>query len=112
MLLKTPNKIALVAAPVGLVAALLSVTGAFAQSPTHHPSTSTPASVAAPANAPTTAPSQSPDAETSDASAAGAAAESAAETNAEATTPETDAAGGHADNPNDPNADHQFNGEE
>jgi hypothetical protein len=24
----------------------------------------------------------------------------------------TDAAGGHADDPNDPNADHQFNGEE
>jgi hypothetical protein len=29
-----------------------------------------------------------------------------------ASTETTDAAGGHADNPNDPNVDHQFNGEE
>jgi hypothetical protein len=111
--LKTPNKIALFAAPIGLAAALLTATGAFAQSPAKHHPVAAPASVAATANAPTTSPAEPANAETADTTAQ-TAAEKAAEakdTAAEATTA-NDAAGGHADNPSDPNADHQFNGEE
>ena len=112
-LLKTPKTIALLAVPVVLAAAVITATGAFAKSPSHSaakPASVTTASVklsavaadtakpvqaAAPASAPAAAPSEP------------ASTESATES-----ATETDAAGGHADNPNDPNADHQFNGEE
>jgi len=111
--LKTPKTIALLAVPVVLAAAVITATGAFAKSPSHSaakPASVTTASVklsavaadtakpvqaAAPASAPAAAPSEP------------ASTESATES-----ATETDAAGGHADNPNDPNADHQFNGEE
>ena len=111
--MKTPKTIALLAVPVVLAAAVITATGAFAKSPSHSaakPASVTTASVklsavaadtaksahvAAPTSAPATAPSEP------------ASTESATES-----ATETDAAGGHADNPNDPNADHQFNGEE
>ena len=119
-LLKTPKTIALLAVPVVLAAAVITATGAFAKSPSHSaakPASVTTASVklsavaadtakpvqaAAPASAPAAAPSEP------------ASTESATEPTESATesATETDAAGGHADNPNDPNADHQFNGEE
>ena len=107
--MKTTNKIALVAAPVGLIAALMTATGAFAQSPAHHPAAAAPASVAATAT--TTTPAQHADVETPDAPASQSAAGAAAETAVESTAPETDTAGGHAD-PAGANVDHQFNGEE
>jgi len=93
--LKTPNKIAMLAVPVGLVAALMTATGALAQSPAQHAAAAAPASVVSTANA-TTTPAQTADTETLDNTAA----------------PEIDVAGGHVDNPSDPNADHQFDGEE
>jgi hypothetical protein len=102
--LKTTNKIALVAAPVGLIAALMTATGAFAQSPAHH------AAAAATATT-TTTPAQPADVETPDAPTSQDAAGAAAETAVESTAPETDTAGGHAD-PAGANVDHQFNGEE
>jgi hypothetical protein len=108
--LKTTNKIALVAAPVGLIAALMTATGAFAQSPAHHPAAAAPASVAATATT-TTKPAQPADVETPDAPTSQDAAGAAAETAVESTAPETDTAGGHAD-PAGANVDHQFNGEE
>jgi hypothetical protein len=109
--LKTPKTIGLLAVPVVLAAAIVSATGAFAKAPAHQSAASL-ATVklssagsadavkpAAPARAPAAAPSQA----TTEPS------ESATEP---ASTEMTDAAGGHADNPNDPNVDHQFNGEE
>jgi hypothetical protein len=113
-ILKTPKTIGLLAVPVVLAAAIVSATGAFAKAPAHQSAAANlatvkfssagsadavkPAVAAAPAGMPA-APSQATTEPT----------ESATEP---ATTETTDAAGGHADNPNDPNADHQFNGEE
>jgi hypothetical protein len=110
--LKTPKTIGLLAVPVVLAAAIVSATGAFAKAPAHQSAASLAAvkfsalgaadavkpAVAA-AGVPAAAPSQ----------ATTEPAESATEP---ASTETTDAAGGHADNPNDPNVDHQFNGEE
>ena len=82
-MLKTPKTIGLLALPVVLAAAVITASGAFAKAPAHQ----------AGATAPTAAQTPAPDVEPAD-----------TETN--------DAAGGHADDPNDANADHQFNGEE
>ena len=119
--MKTPKTIALLAVPVVLAAAVITATGAFAKSPSHAAAkaagvttaasvklskvaadTAKPVQAAAPTSAPAAAPSEP------------ASTESATEPTESATesATETDAAGGHADNPNDPNADHQFNGEE
>ena len=112
--MKTPRMIALLAVPVVLAAAVISATGAFAKSPSHSAAkpasvatasvklsaaaadTAKPAQAAAPASAPAAAPSEP----------------ASTESATEPASTETDTAGGHADNPNDPNADHQFNGEE
>jgi hypothetical protein len=91
--LKTPKTIGLLAVPVVVAAAIVSATGAFAKAPAHQSA----ASLA-----------------TVKLSSAGSAdAVKPAVASGPATEPaSTDAAGGHADDPNDPNADHQFNGEE
>ena len=114
VILKTSKTIGLLAVPVVLAAAIVSATEAFAKAPAHQSAAILatvkfsaqgaadaikPAVAAAPATAPAAAPSQ----------ATTEPAESATEP---ASTETTDAAGGHADNPNDPNVDHQFNGEE
>jgi FlaG/FlaF family flagellin (archaellin) len=113
--LKTPKTIGLLAVPVVLAAAIVSATCAFANAPAHQSAAASlatvkfssagsadavkPAVASVPASVPAAAPSQATTEPT----------ESATEP---ASTETTDAAGGHADNPNDPNADHQFNGEE
>ena len=104
-MLKTPKTIGLLAVPVVLAAGILSATGVFAKAPAHQSAATAPTS--APGNAQTPAPDLAPAAapKTESATEPAAAAEPAdTETN--------DAAGGHADDPNDANADHQFNGEE
>ncbi|HKV29804.1 MAG TPA: hypothetical protein VJT14_02195 [Candidatus Dormibacteraeota bacterium] len=110
--MKTPKTIGLLAVPVVLAAAIVSATGAFAKAPAHQSAAASLRTVklgsagsadavkpAAQVGVPAVAPSQ-PKSEPT---------ESATEP---ASTETTDAAGGHADDPNDPNADHQFNGEE
>jgi hypothetical protein len=87
---------------VVLAAAIVSATGAFAKAPAH------PSAVTAPTTT-TPAPDVAPPATLSKPAAEPAT--EPAET-AEPAGTETDAAGGHADDPNDPNADHQFDGEE
>src|SRR3989442_1961674 len=81
-MLKPPKTIGLLALPLVLAAALITASGAFAKAPAHQ----------AGATAPTAAQTPAPDVEPAD-----------TETN--------DAAGGHADDPHDAHAAHQFNGE-
>jgi hypothetical protein len=118
--LKTPKTIALLAVPAVLAAAVITATGAFAKSPSHAAARAASvktASVKLSAFAADTAkpvpaaPSSAPAAAPSKPSSTESATESAAEA-AEPASTETDTARGHADDPNDPNADHQFNGEE
>jgi hypothetical protein len=94
-ILKTPKTIGLLAVPVVLAAAVISASGAFAKAPAHQPAAT------APTSAPPTAQTPAPESATEPAEAA-----EPAETEA------NDGAAGHADDPNNPNADHQFNGEE
>ena len=98
-MLKTPKTIGLLAVPVVLAAAVISATGAFAKAPAPQ----------AAATAPTTAPTAAPTAAQTPATEAATEPADAAEP---AGTETNEAAGGHADDPNDSNADHQFNGEE
>jgi len=97
-MLKTPKTIGLLALPVVLAAAVITASGAFAKAPAHQGAGAT-----VPTTAPTAAHTPAPESATEPAEAAEPA-ETETETN--------DAAGGHADDPNDANADHQFNGEE
>jgi hypothetical protein len=110
--LKTPKTIGLLAVPVVLAAAIVSATGAFAKAPAHQSAASLAtvkfsalgaADAVKPAVAAARVAAAAPSQATTEPT------ESATEP---ASTETTDAAGGHADNPNDPNVDHQFNGEE
>ena len=118
VILKTPKMIGLLAVPVVLAAAVVSATGAFAKAPAHHAAAAASVATAklsavgaadaaklAPATAPAVAPAtpSQPAAEP---------AESTTDAAEPAGTETADAAGGHADDPNDPNADHQFDGQE
>lgn len=94
--MKTSKTFALLAVPAVLAAAIVSTTGALAKSPASHS--------ARPAGATSAA--------TVKLSAAGAADAAKPFQSTEPASSETDTAGGHADNPSDPNADHQFSGEE
>jgi hypothetical protein len=108
-----PKTIGLLAVPVVLAAAIVSATGAFAKAPAHQSAAASVATVklssagsadaVKPAVAAASVPAAAPSHATTEPT------ESATEP---ASTETTDAAGGHADNPNDANADHQFNGEE
>ena len=111
-ILKTPKTIGLLAVPVVLAAAIVSATGAFAKAPAHQSAAANLATVkfssagSADAVKPAVAAARV-------AAAPSQATTEPTESGTEpATTETTDAAGGHADNPNDPNADHQFSGEE
>ena len=110
--MKTPKTIALLAVPAVLAAAIVSASGALAKAPTHQSAATAPTTAQTPAPdvAPPATPSQ-PAAEPAKTPATESATEPA-EVAEPAGTEATDAAGGHADDPNDPNADHQFNGEE
>jgi len=111
--LKTSKTIGLLAVPVVLAAAIVSATGAFAKAPAHQSAAASLATVkfsaqgaadaVKPAVAAVSVPAAAPSQATTEPT------ESATEP---ASTETTDAVGGHADNPNDPNVDHQFNGEE
>jgi len=94
-MLKTPKTIGLLAVPVVLAAAVISASGAFAKASAHQSAATAPTAAQTPAQTPATERATEP-----------AAAAEPAETEA------NDTAGGHADDPNDANADHQVNGEE
>jgi hypothetical protein len=104
-----PRSIALLAVPAVLAAAVVTATGAFAKAPAHRAAGAPAAltNIAAKAKAPATAPATKPAEPITESTT-----ESTNESATESATETTDAAGGHADDPNDPNADHQFEGEE
>jgi len=123
VILKTPKMIGLLAVPVVLAAAVVSATGAFAKAPAHHAAAAASVATAklsavGAADAAKLAPAVVPAAPAPDVAPATPSqpaaepAESTTEAAEPAGTETADAAGGHADDPNDPNADHQFNGEE
>ncbi len=110
--MKTPKTIGLLVVPVVLAAAVISASGAFAKAPAHQsPATArTTATTSAPDVAPAAAPSQ-PAAEPTKTQETESATEPA-EAAEPAGTEANDRTGGHADDPNDQNADHQFDGGE
>src|SRR2546425_3376698 len=105
-MLKTPKTIGLLALPVVLAAAVITASGGFAKGPAHQ------AAATAPTTAPTATPSQSAAAPSQSVAPKTELATEPAEAAEPAETETSDAAAGHADDPNDSNADHQFNGEE
>jgi hypothetical protein len=113
-ILKTPKTIALLAVPAVLAAAIVSATGVFAKAPAHQSAATAPSTATTPAPdvAPTATPSRSAAAPSQAAAPKTESAAEPAEAAEPAGTEANDAAGGHADDPNDPNVDHQFNGEE